>query len=238
MDRNGYTESSGRTECGLQDSPEWCALGNTDLEDVEKHARCRCYETGEVIFYEGDPVKGVYFVKAGLVGVRKADLNGNSTLLKLAWPGDTLGYRPLLAGQAHRAGAEALRQSVVCMIDARTARTMIEQNPALGLNFLKRAARELGDAEQKFHDSVTLHTRTRFAHLLVVLQDRFGRLADDGSMHLDLPVSRSDIAAMLGVRRESVSRVIHELEDTGVAHFVDRSVVVPDPGSLAVEFAR
>jgi CRP-like cAMP-binding protein len=41
---------------------------------------------------------------------------------------------------------------------------------------------------------------------------------------------------MLGVRRESVSRVIHELEKEGVTHFTDRHVEVSDPEHLINEF--
>jgi len=220
------------------DSEEWCALNDVDVTATEEAAICSNYETGDVIFYEGDDVKGVYFVKAGLVGVRKADLEGNSTLLKLAEPGDTLGYRPLAADQPHRASAEAVNPSIICFIDKATVRQMIGENPALGLNFLKRAAKELGDAEEKFHESVTLSTRARFAHLLIVMQDRFGHATEDGSLQLTSPLSRSDMAAMLGVRPESVSRVIHELEGTGITHFAEREVTIRDPNSLMDVFIK
>ncbi|MDP7575385.1 MAG: helix-turn-helix domain-containing protein [Pseudomonadales bacterium] len=79
-----------------------------------------------------------------------------------------------------------------------------------------------GDAKGQFHESVTLSTRARFAQLLVVLQGRFGRSADDGSRQLTLPLSRSDLAAMLAVRRESITRLIHELESMGITHIEER----------------
>ncbi len=219
-------------------SPEWCVLNEVDLTTIEETAICSSYDTGDIIFYEGDEVQGVYFVKSGLVGVRKADFEGNSTLLKIANPGDTLGYRPLAAEQPHRASAEVLKPSVICFIDAKTMRQIVQGNPALGLNFLKRAALELGDAEEKFHESVTLSTRARFAHLLIVMQDKLGHEAEDGSQQFTLPVSRSDLADMLGVRRESISRVIHELESEGITEIRERNVVVPDPDSLMNEFHR
>ncbi len=227
-------------EIQLSASEDWCVLNEVDLSQVEQHSVERLYQTGEALFREGDAVKGVYYVQSGLVGVRKADPYGNPTLLKLAWPGDTLGYRPLLANQCHRASAEAFRKGVVCFVDSKTVLQLIEATPALGLNFLKRAAKELGDAEQRFHDSVTLDMRTRFAHLLLVMQQqqKYVRGDSDGSAELLLPISRSDIAAMLGVRRETVSRAIRVLEESGVAYFSQRQVLVPDPASLTKTLVR
>lgn len=220
----------------FREAPEWCVLSEVDLKAVEAVAICRAYDVGDVIFNENDPCRGVYFVTSGLVGIRKAGLDGDSTLLKIAYPNETLGYRPLLAGQNHRATAEILKPGVICFIKAATVLPMIEHNPALGLNFLQRATRELGDAEERFHKTVTLTLRARFAHLLMLWKDRCGCVSDNGKFILELPVSRGDLAAMLGVRRESVSRVIHELEQEGVTHFTDRHVEVTNAEHLIDEF--
>ena len=217
-------------------SPEWSALEPPETLILEKAVVCRKHELGDVIFYEGDACIGTYFIKSGLVGIRKADMDGDSTLLKIAQPGDTLGYRPLLAEQNHRASAEVLKPCHICFIDRSTVRTLMASSPTLGLKFLKRAAVELGEAEERFHESVTLSVRARFAHLLIALQQKYGHAGEDGSLVLELPVSRADLAAMLGVRRESVSRVIHELETEGLTHFIDRHVQMPDLDSLMDEF--
>jgi len=217
-------------------SPEWRGLSAREIEILEKSVVHRSHELGDVIFYEGDECAGTYFIKSGLVGIRKADIDGDSTLLKIARPGDTLGYRPLLADQKHLASAEVLKPCEICFINRTTVMALMHSNPTLGLNFLKRAARELGEAEERFHESVTLSVRARFAHLLIGLYEKYGTVGEDGSMLLELPVSRADLAAMLGVRRESVSRVIHELETEGLTHFIDRRVHVADLDSLMDEF--
>jgi|TARA_Y100000310_G_scaffold229967_1_gene232393 CRP-like cAMP-binding protein len=227
---------NGCIDSQFMESPEWSALTESEVKILEKAVVCRKHELGDVIFYEGDACHGTYFIKSGLVGIRKADIEGDSTLLKIAQPGDTLGYRPLLAEQNHRASAEVLKPSHICFINRATVRLLMRSNPNLGLNFLKRAAIELGEFEERFHESVTLSVRARFAHLLIALQDKYGHAGEDGSLVLELPVSRADLAAMLGVRRESVSRVIHELEREGLTHFIDRSVQVPDLDSLIDEF--
>jgi CRP/FNR family transcriptional regulator len=231
-------ENVSRTRNHFADSPEWCTLSDVSLKKVSRAARYVHLDVGDYIFHEGDECRGVYLLEEGLIAVRKNGYEGHVTLLKIATPGDTLGYRPLLAEQPHRASADALAPSTICFIDAATCRELIRDNPALGLNFLKRAAQELGNAEARFHDTVSLTVQSRFAHLLAVLKDHFGEIDDAGVLHLDLPVSRTDLAEMLGVRRESISRVIHELEERGISKFRDRHVEVPNPDELLSEFVK
>jgi len=220
----------------FKEAPEWCALSDIDLNIVEKSATCKEYDTGDLLFDENAPCLGVYFVTAGLLGVRKTAPDGESTLLRLAYPDDTLGYRPMLANQNHRAAAEVLKPSTVCLIQKAVVLPMIEDNPALGLNFLQRATTELGMAEERFHNTVTLSLRARFAHLLMIMKDRCGSVeSEDGSLLLDLPISRGDLAAMLGVRRESVSRMIQKLEKEGITYMKNRHVEVKCPEKLMQE---
>jgi CRP/FNR family transcriptional regulator len=104
------------------------------------------------------------------------------------------------------------------------------------LQFLERTAKALGDAEEKYFQNVTLSVRARLAHLLVVLKDRYGSVAEDGSMTLELPMSRQDLAALIGTRPETMSRAVRQFEDAGIAHFTGRKVHVRDAKELLAEF--
>ena len=96
-------------------------------------------------------------------------------------------------------------------------------------------ARDLGAAEERILQSVTLSVRAQFAHLLLVLKDRYATSAKDGTFELELPLARQDLAAMIGIRPETMSRAIKQLEEDGVAYFSGRSVQVPDVKRLLRE---
>jgi CRP/FNR family transcriptional regulator len=72
-----------------------------------------------------------------------------------------------------------------------------------------------------------------------MLKERFGTAGDDGSIVMELPLARQDIAALLGARPETVTRTLHALEVDGVARFSGRTAVIPDLDLLLdeVEFA-
>jgi len=216
---------------------EWRVLAAEELAELCMKAHCRAYQPGETIFYEGDPCRGVYFLSEGLIGVRKEDPDGNSVLLHLATEGDTLGYRPFLAGDNHQASAEVLKASKICFFDAETMRALLHANLDLGLEFLRRAARELGTAENRFYEAVRLDLRTRVAHLLLLFKDRYATIEADGRVLLDLPISRQDMAAMIGVRAESLSRTIRTLADDGLIDVSGHRAWILDMDRLIAEVA-
>jgi CRP/FNR family transcriptional regulator len=69
----------------------------------------------------------------------------------------------------------------------------------------------------------------------MVMRDRCGKLEGTGKLLLELPVSRKDLAAMLGVRRESVSRMLQKLEKEGITHTANRHFEVEAPNKLFSE---
>jgi CRP/FNR family transcriptional regulator len=222
--------------CPRRKLSEWSTLEDADLDLMGEGLSHREYLPGEVIFDEGEACSGVYCIESGLVGVRKSDADGNSVLLYVSQPGDTMGYRALIAGEEYRASAEALEPSCVCHVRAATVRTLIGRNPALGLRYLERVAKQLGDAEERILHNITLSVRARFAHLLTVLLDRHEAERRGGERILDLPLSRHDLAEMIGTTPESMSRAIHKLEQDGVAHFSGRTVRIPELSALISEF--
>ncbi len=215
---------------------EWCVLDTGELNKLNARKVCRIYSRGEFLFHDDDPCKGIYCVENGLVGIRKSSVDGGSVLLgRLAGPGSTLGYRPLLAGENHHGSAEALKESTVCFIDKDTVWDLLNGNPGLGIEFLKIAAKALGEAEEEIFQLANFSLRTRVAHLLVALIRRYGNSSASGRVTFDLPLSRLDLAAMVGARPESVSRAIREMTDDGVAYFSGRTVDVPNFESLLME---
>lgn len=222
-------------ECQLRRNNEWSVLTGEEIRLLAQARKSRRYQTGELIFSSGEPSYGLYCIVSGTVAIRKIDAGGNPVLIRLGYPGDTLGYRGLLLGETRRCNAEALGPSRVCFIDKQTVKILLDRNPALGLQFLRRVAADLNDAQDKLVQNATFSNRTKFVHLLLVLMNRHGHTATDGSRVMQLPISRRDLASMIGTRHETLSRIISRLEEDGIARFSGRTVHVKQPDSLLDE---
>ncbi len=206
---------------------ELSALTGENVSLLNSRISCRHYKVGQTIFMQGDPCRGLYFVEQGLVVVRKIDSEGRTAVVRLAFKGDTLGYRPMLAKENHRAGAEVIKAATVCFLDSQTMLEILRHNPDLGMKFLERTAKALGEVEERFFEVAALNVRIRLVHLLLLLNDRFGRISSDGKLILELPLTRRDMASMIGAQPESVSRTIHDLQADGLANFSGRDVHIP-----------
>lgn len=221
--------------CQGRDRSDWCALDGPDLRLLSQVKVCNSYAPGQTIFYQGNPCLGLYCIESGTVAIRKTDSSGNSVIVRLAHGGDTLGYRSFFANEPYQGSADALVATRVCFIDRTAVRQLLERNPAVGFAFLKHMARDLEESEEAKLHAAALPVRARLAHLLLVLKDRFGETRADGSLHIELPLSRQDMAAMIGTRPETIARAVRSFEDAGIARFHGRGVQIPDLDALLDE---
>lgn len=233
--RTGSCEGCGA--CAAHPDSLWQQLDG-ELAGLIGNARVRrLYGSGQAVFRQGDPNAGVYCIAEGTVAIRRLDSVGNSVLLKLAYPGHTLGYRSFLSGGEHKTSAEAVGPACVCRIERGALAAAVAQSPALSLAILARASADIELAQDMLMQQATLSNRGRLCQLLVDLVDHHGITHADGSGCVHLPVSRRDLASMIGTRHETVSRIMTRLEKDGLARFSGRSVSIPSLEALAAERA-
>jgi CRP/FNR family transcriptional regulator len=221
--------------CQNRDRSEWCILSDGELELFNKAKIVKSYDAGETIYHEGDPCVGIYDLESGVVAFRKYDLEGNVTLISMAYPGRTLGYRSFLEGGNHITSAEAVTPSRVCFIKNSVVRDLIDHNPALSQRFLHRVAKDLGRATERYHQELTLSVRQRLLNLLLILNDRYGTANESDKATIELPLSRQDLAALIGARPETLARTIQVLQKNDLAHFKGRHVAIPHLSDLLNE---
>lgn len=214
--------------CQNRERSEWCALQASDIGLLNDHKQAKSYRQGDRLFDQADPCRGVFVIERGTVGIRKNDEMGNTVLLRICHEGQTIGYRDYLAGRNYTTSADALLESTVCFIEREAVDSMLARNPALGLRFVQRLTEDLDLAEQTILQTSALPVRMRLAHLLLTLKERYGTAADDGSIVVEMPLARQDIAAILGARPETITRTIQKLEAEGIVRFAGRKAIISD----------
>jgi CRP/FNR family transcriptional regulator len=181
---------------------------------------------GDYLFHQGDACGAVFRLLSGVLLLRKGDRDGHSVVIRMMRPGSTLGYRALVRGEPHTVSAHCVTDVVVCHIPAQAARWAFEQNRALEREFAADMVRNIDCVEDQALQMLTLCVRDRVLVLLHQMAGHFGRRDGDG-MYIKTPVSKSDMAAMLGIARESMSRSIRRIENEGLLEFHPDGVSVP-----------
>lgn len=210
----------------------WSTLTKQDMALLNSHVICHTYATGAAIFMQGDPCEGLFFVERGLIGIRKIDSDGHSYLVHIVGRGEVIGYRPLLSGQLHRAGAEVIEETSTCFVPSSIIRQLLLVNSDFAMVFLEYIAKALGEAEERLFQMATLNVNTRIIHLLVRYHDRWGKHLEDGSVHITVPITRDDLASMIGAHPDSVSRAIRKFKSGGLIKTDGRTFRISEFGLL------
>jgi CRP-like cAMP-binding protein len=231
--RNVTVATDSCRTCASRLRSNWRSLTAVELERLDRARRVVRCDAGEAVFEQGDPHVGVYCVRSGTIAVRKLDAEGNMVTLGLSYPGDLLGCESLADAGEHRTSAEAVVPATVCLLDGSAVTAALAGSPELVRDTLRRSAAELERAHDALVRAATLPPRDRLVLLLLQLLQRHGETCADGSCRVDLPLPRRDLASMVGVRHETLSRLIARLETEGLAHFSGRRVTVPSYRRLA-----
>jgi CRP-like cAMP-binding protein len=101
---------------------------------------------------------------------------------------------------------------------------------------MRELARQLGRrlklAENRIEDRVFRDVEARVARVLLELAERFGTSAQNGWTRLDLPVTQSDLATLIGTTRQSVNACLRRLGDAGLIVREGRRVLRLLPAAL------
>ena len=221
--------------CQWRERSQWCVLEADEINFISESKVTQSYQAGQVAFNQGDAVSGVYCVVAGTVALRRTDTQGNTMLVRLCHPGDSIGYRDFFANSDFTVSAEVLSEATLCHIPRSAFEKMLSTSPTLSSELTRRLAVDGDRAEESLLQANVLSVRTRVAHLLLALKDRYGVVTDDGTLRITLPLSRQDMADLLGSRPETIARVINALETDDVARFSGRNVIIPDLDPLLDE---
>lgn len=219
--------------CSLRERTEWANLKEDELNLLNKHKVAKPFVSGDVLFNQQDVNSGVYCVHSGLVGLRHYDAGGNAILIKTANPGDTVGYRSFLKKSNHSISAEILSPSVICVISPSIVRQLLKKSPDLGLRFLEHSLNDLDEMEKRYIQARSWSAKSRFLHTLMVFREQESAAYAKDSMHFDLPVTRQELASMIGITPEAMSRLVRNVKDEGLVEISGRQVHIPDIDKVA-----
>lgn len=167
------------------------------------------FQRGEVIYRMGDEASALYSIGRGIVKLTLMSEQGEPRIVRLVGPGGVVGLEAQLA-QGYEHTAECLSEVYACRIPALTMRQLLRDQPALCRSVLKQWHEHLQVADRLLLDLAVGAVETRVVDLLVMLDDMCLR----SRLPLLLPGNR-DIATLIGVRVESVSRVMARLKRDG-----------------------
>lgn len=189
-------------------------LSKENLMDLSKHKTTKFYKKGQIIFEEGSHPQGLYCIHKGKVKISKLGPDGREQIVRLAKPGNLLGYRALLSDDKYFASAVTLEDSLVCFYSRTYYMDLINKNPQLSMETIKVLAADLRLAEKMILNMAQKHVRRRMAETLLLLSEYYGLDADQQTINTVL--KREDIGNIAGTTTETSIRVLSDFNKENI----------------------
>ena len=216
--------------CPVKDRAACSALDPDERGELAELGRHRSLEPGEVLFAEGESNDACATLISGALKIRSLDEEGTERVLSLIHPA---GFAGELFAPLARFDVISLTNSEVCLFSRRQYEEAMERFPALGLALLRRSSEELFGARALMAMVGRRTARERVAAFLLAMAEA----ASDSPCHpaprFDLPLSRAELAGLLGMTIETVSRQFSALEKQGAIRRNGlRGIELIDPARL------
>lgn len=164
----------------------------------------------QTLFLAGDEGDGCYRVEEGLLKASVAAPNGGERILSILGPDSVVGELSMIDGAPRSASVTALRESKLCFVSRADFEAFGQSSPEVYRHVMTVLARRLRDTNDALAASSFLSVKGRVARALLSLAEAFGRDVGGGRILIRQKVTQSDLAAMAGIARENVSRVLKE----------------------------
>ncbi len=221
--------------------PVFSTLEEADLRRIAQLAVPRGFETGQVVFREGDRSDTCYVVHAGRARAVHDHGDGRTITLATFGSGDIFGELALFEDERRSATVEALEPTSALAVLGPDMRRLMAEHPQIAMRLLIALARRLRESNDRLarRSFQTVQGRVASALSELVAQARPssssapGEPARDEPCH-DVPIlaTQTDLAKLAGSSRESASRFLAVLERAGVISQGRGKLIVHDPEAL------
>ncbi|MFZ2113173.1 MAG: Crp/Fnr family transcriptional regulator [Solirubrobacteraceae bacterium] len=211
--------------------PVFSTLEQDDLERIEQLAVPRSFESGQIVFREGDASDTCYIVRSGRARAIREHADGRTITLATFGLGDIFGELAMFEDELRSATVEAVQQTSVVAVLGPDMRRLMVEHPEISMRLVVALGRRLRETNDRLAKQSFQTVQSRVA---VVLSELVAQAvaAGEPAQEVLLTATQADLAKLAGSSRESASRFLAVLERAGVISQGRGRLVVHDPSAL------
>lgn len=195
----------------MSETPLFGGLSGEQLAKIKRIAVTKSYDRGQPIFWEGDQGNGFYIVVKGKVKVYKVSPEGKEQILHIYGPGQPFGEVPVFTGDHFPASAQAVVKSRLLYFPRQGFIDLISSNPSLAMNMLAVLSMRLRQFTVQVENLSLKEVPGRLATYLIYLSQE-----QEGATAVNLPLSKGQLASLLGTIPETLSRIFNKMSAQGL----------------------
>ena len=207
----------------LQEFELFQDLSEEELKSISPFFTLRNFKRNEMIYRESDVASHFIFVFSGSIKIFRLSKDGKEQIIRTIHPQEFTGELALFEGY-RKAYAIALEKSIIYTIEHHKFKNLLKDNPDLALKMIEILSLRLHLSEAQ---TSLLSMNTSKERLWIYLNDE--SVNHDGKQIFYFTQTKRFIAAYLGMSSETLSRVLHQLEDEKrIKEYLDQYIEILD----------
>ena len=204
----------------LRTVPIFSELSDEDITSLAKLAARKRYPKDTVVFFENEEGDFFFTITEGRIKVTILGDDGREVILSVLGPGDFFGEMALLDNEPRSATAIAVEESELLSLHRNDFQTVLNDNKSITSALIR--------ANHQISTLALLDVYGRVARVIVDMAREEGKRLRDGRIAFRR-ATHQEIANRIGTTRETVTRMLKDLERQGLIHVEGKEIVVqPD----------
>lgn len=211
----------------IYESPLFEGLSEDELNFLSGHTSNQSYKKGEIIYTQGEEIRYISFLKKGLLKLFNPGESCSDQIISIAKPDDCIGLLSVFSNTHYQYSVAAIEDSDVYYLELSRVKAIVRDNGNFGIKLLGRISKA---ADAIIFNTYTLNRknlRGRIAYCLMEFSEGIYR-----KDVFDLPVSRKEIAELIGMTTENVIRILSEFRRDGIIGMQGKTITILNPELL------
>jgi CRP/FNR family cyclic AMP-dependent transcriptional regulator len=212
----------------LRTVPIFSELTDGDFASLGRLTSRRRFPKDTVVFFENEEGDSFFMILEGRIKVTILGDDGREVILSMLGPGDFFGEMALLDNEPRSATAIAVEESELLSLHRTDFQAVLTDNRSITSALIKVLTARLRRANHQISTLALLDVYGRVARVIVDMAREEGRRLRDGRIAFRR-ATHQEIANRIGTTRETVTRMLKDLERQGLIHVDSKEMIVgPD----------
>ncbi|WP_188207559.1 Crp/Fnr family transcriptional regulator [Alkalibacillus aidingensis] len=203
-------------------------LSYEELLEVGKISHQRSLSRGKRIFNEGEERTAVYFVVSGLIKIYKVSEDGQEQVINLLKSNEMFPHVGFFDDTPYPATALTLTDAELIVVPIEGFELLLLQKPQISIKVMRVIGKKLLALQERIQHMSTQTVSQRTVSTLIRLSEELGEEREDSSVYVNIPITNTDLANMIGVTRESVNRTFNRLKKEDIMSYNRRKIIIHD----------
>lgn len=206
-------------------------LAEKDIEQILQYAIPICLKPDSYFFHQGTPAQHMYILLQGQIKVLQITPEGQQIVMRVVDPIEIFGCVAALSRGEYPGSAQTTKTCEALALSHGDILKLMEHFPPLAINAFQIMIKRTHELQARYLELATEPVEKRLAHALLRLLEKNAQATEKGIL-IDMPLSRQDLAEMVGSTLYTISRTLSAWETKGLIKSGREQITILDIARL------